>query len=63
MKQVKWTELVGLKERVVKDCVGWARVCLGDSKRLHDYEAGVNEGWNKAISVLKLHGHIKVDYK
>ena len=41
----------------------WANVCLGKPQRLQDYEAGLNEGFRQAISVLKLHGHIKVDYK
>ena len=63
MKTVKWDVLAGWKDQVLKGCMDWANGCLGKSERLQDYEAGLNEGFRQAISVLKLHGYIEVDYK
>lgn len=52
-------QLITWAEQCRKEALAWARGVHGIERGLSDYEAGMRQGWDDAISTLKLHGLIK----
>ena len=63
MKKVAWMLLSGWKTQMMAEVGARGNLSDKDKASLKEYEAGLSEGFNQAISMLKLHGYIEVDYK
>lgn len=50
---IKW------KEQAVEDCMKWARMKAPDAD-LNVYKAGLQNGWDKCLSILKLHNLLDI---
>jgi hypothetical protein len=50
---------INWKEQAVEDCMKWARMKAPDSD-LNVYKAGLQTGWDKCLSILKLHNLLDI---